>query len=194
VISVRMAISRSGGLQLDLSKMQDIVQMLRYDPTVPANQLRPFLEKYIPRFQHANSKFVCNFRDKVNKFNALSGRSVLTIEDAHALAYANAALEDIGGDSSLDPTYVREIMHRTMLGNGGIWETIAFFETIQEENPEFKYAIKKNNEGQPEAVINASMRLPMRRNSISQSSITGGIKNVFLKKDSLLTIRFSRHQ
>ena len=133
--------------------MQDIVQLIRYDHTVPTNQLRTFLEKYIPRFQHANSRFVQKFCDKVNKYNALPGRLELTMEDAHALADSNAALEDIGGNSSLDPTYVCELMRKMMLGNSRIWETIAFFETIQQDNPEFKYAIMKNKKGQPEAVL-----------------------------------------
>ena len=29
-----------------------------------------------------------------------------------------------------------------IVGNGGIWETIALFETIKKDNPGFKYAIK----------------------------------------------------
>ena len=94
-VSLRMAISHSGGLKLDLSKMQDIISMLRLNPTLPANDLRPFLEKYIPRFQHTSSKFVCNFGDKVNRFNALRGRSELIMKDANILTDNNSACQRV---------------------------------------------------------------------------------------------------
>lgn len=72
VISFRMAISKSGDCNLTYRRCKTlIVQMLRYNPTVPANPLSPFLEKYITQFQHVNSKFMCNFYDKVNKYNEL---------------------------------------------------------------------------------------------------------------------------
>ena len=108
--------------------MQDVVAFIRHDPTIGTNTLRPFLEKYIPNFQDMNAQYVTNFRAKVRRWIAIHGPSTsLSYDDAKIIADPTAAEESIGGDSSLCPAYVQDLMSKLMLKGGDIWDVKKLF-------------------------------------------------------------------
>ena len=63
-VSARFAICKSGNQKFDFKSMQAIVSLLYENPNMTAQQLRPYLTKFLPHYQHVNASYMRNFRSK----------------------------------------------------------------------------------------------------------------------------------
>ena len=59
--------------------------------------------------------------------NSRAKHVFVTYDDAKIIADPTAAEESIGGDSSLCPAYVQDLMSKLMLKGGDIWDVKKLF-------------------------------------------------------------------
>ena len=62
-------------------------------------------------------------------------------------------------DSSISREMVESILGAITAGKGDIWSVLRFFKNYTETCPYFCYQIKYNNEGQPEAILWATLEI-----------------------------------
>ena len=65
-ISYRHAVKRSSGhSKLDLTSMNTAISILKLNPSMPTNMLRPILKDCLPCTTNIDAKYVDNFRRQV---------------------------------------------------------------------------------------------------------------------------------
>ena len=93
IISHRQAIQKSGKLALDLSDLKYVLHSLYHDPTMPANKLRPILEKHLPDWKSLGPQFLCNFRKRCSLH--LYGMEILMTESSLYRRVSNCSREKL---------------------------------------------------------------------------------------------------
>ena len=76
--------------------------------------------------------------------------------------------ETIATDSSINRKHVDSLLLNTM-GKGYLWDVVKSFKGLQEESPLFCFLLKRNDNGQPEAIMWCTAK--MRRDPIRYSSL-----------------------
>ena len=148
----RVALSRSGSANVNLEGMQDVLSMIRVNPTMASNELRPFLARHLPSQVSLDSTYVSNFRQKAVKYLCVHGDKCLTHDEATLLIKHSVTDEAIATDSSIQRERLQELLTNVM-SKGDFWEVVKFFEKIQKTFSHFCYSIKKNSEGSPCAIM-----------------------------------------
>ena len=144
--------------------MQDVLSIVRINPTIKASELRPFIARHVPCHQSLDARYISNFRQKAIRHIALYGNQTVTQDEATQLLRASATEEMIAADSSIQRKQVDELLSNVM-ARGDIWDVIKLFGELKNKCHNFCYAIKKNTQGQPEAIMwcTAEMRRDLIR-------------------------------
>jgi hypothetical protein len=64
----RIAIQKSGYLEVDVGGMKDILSTMQEKPHVPAKALRPMLLRYVSLHQGISTQYMSNFRRRMLLF------------------------------------------------------------------------------------------------------------------------------
>merc|ERR1711884_567168 len=105
-------------MKLNFERMNDIVQMLYNRPSLTAEELRPFLRKYVPGYQNVDASYVRNFRNRVFQWNVTNGQKLLGHREALLIANNSAANEPIVGGSLIDSTHLQHLLSQLMIHGG----------------------------------------------------------------------------
>jgi hypothetical protein len=164
----RIAIQRSGSLEVDVGGMKDILSMMQEKPRVSADVIRPMILRYISVHQGISAQFIANFRRRVLLFLVRNPDfSNLTYEQALLLTSGRQiAAEEM---TDLDDPFIKQnislMLRRIMAEDSGTWEAITFMDDLKVAAPGFDYRIMKDEEGRPIGLMymTAQMRYHARR-------------------------------
>ena len=128
---------------LNLDSMKDVISLLQINPTMPANELRPFIARHVPPHQSLSAQYICHFRKKVIRYISVHGVDKdVTHQDATALLSNTVAEEKIATDSSISRNLVESLLLNVM-SKGDLWDVITFFEELQKKSPLFQFSLKR---------------------------------------------------
>ena len=164
----RIAIQKSGSLEVDVCGMKDILSMMQEKPRVKAEVIRPMILRYISVHQGISAQYIANFRRRVLLFLVRNPDfSNLTYEQALALTSGrHIAAEEM---TDLDDPFIKQnfalMLRRIMAEDSGTWEAITLMDDLKVAAPGFDYRIMKDEEGRPIGLMymTAQMRYHARR-------------------------------
>ena len=135
---------------------------------MPSNELRPFIARHVHPHQSLSAQYLRNFKKKVIKYISVYGvQRDVSHNHATSLLSNSVTEETIGTDSSINRKHVESLLLNAM-GKGDLWDVVKFFEGLQDESPLFCFSLKRNDNGQPEAIMWCTAE--MRRDLIRYSS------------------------
>ena len=161
----RQAIEKSGRKHFELETMQYVMWVLRENPSLSTNNLRPLLQKFLPHYKEVSAKFMQNFRRRVAKYWIVrekpEGIAPLTLEEAEQLISVKpiAADENIDIDDHVTSVNLHEIHRKTMQESSDTWETIRYLSHLRETIPGFVYSVKYDIKGRPMAIMYMTPRM-----------------------------------
>ena len=128
--SYRHALStKSGHVKINLDVMTSAVTMLKENPSLKANQLRPLLKSALPTATVLDCKYINNFRIRVANYHAKHLNStVVTMEDSIKLA-RNCKLSAEEAVSFHDPMVranFNDMFRNIMKEDPSTWTAIQF--------------------------------------------------------------------
>ena len=142
----RCAIQKSGQFQLDVTKMNHVVNEIRRTPMIAPSELQEMLEDFVPSHLLQNPRFISNFRNRVTNYILNNSDSnVITRQQSNALVDSKscAADEIILTDSTAHRLNFKNLLLSTIQGNkGDFWDVRKYMEDIKRNNPGFDYHVK----------------------------------------------------
>ncbi len=164
----RIAIQKSGHLEVDVYGMKDILSLMQEKPRVSAEVLRPMMLRYISVHQGISAKFIGNFRRRVILFLVRNPDfSNLTYDQAVSLTSGrHIAAEEM---TDLDDPFIRQnfsaMLRRIMAEDPATWEALTLMDDLKVSSPGFDYRVKKDVDGRPTGLMymTAQMRYHARR-------------------------------
>jgi hypothetical protein len=167
-IDMRVALQRTGHLEVNIDGMKDILSLLAQKPRVPCQILRPMIESYVPQWKGISAKYVNNFRRRVVLFLMKNPDfRHLTYAQAHALSSKKviAADEMTGLDDPFIKQNFTEMLRKIMSEDSGTWEGLRLMDDLKANAPGFDYRVKKDSTGMPVGIMymTAQMRYHARR-------------------------------
>ena len=106
--------------------------MLRERPTLSCSSLRPFVEKYIPKYQAASSQLIINFRNRVIKWILHNPEDAIpSANEALLLGCSLNASEEISrGDNAFFSHNLTTLLRKVMQEDGSYWNAKRFLEEL----------------------------------------------------------------
>ena len=172
-ISFRHALKKSNGHnKIDLNIMNTAVSILKVNPSMPANMLRPLLKDCLPCHTNIDAKFVDNFRRRVALHHAKNpNQPMLSIEECKALSkHQDLTTSDyVGMNDPLVRTNLNAIYGKIMENDHNVWSALKFLKECKETIPGFDFRILRGKAGNPTALLYMTSR--MRYNLIRFGNI-----------------------
>jgi hypothetical protein len=167
-VDMRIALSRTGHLEVNIEGMKDILSLLSQKPRVACQILRPMIESYLPQWKGVSAQYVNNFRRRVVLFLMKNPDfRHLTYDQASALSSKKliAADEMTGLDDPFIQQNFTEMLRKIMSEDSGMWEGLRLMDDLKKNAPGFDYRIKKDSNGLPVGIMymTAQMRYHARR-------------------------------
>ena len=167
-VDMRIALSRTGHLEVNIEGMKDILSLLSQKPRVACQILRPMIESYLPQWKGVSAQYVNNFRRRVVLFLMKNPDfRHLTYDQAHALSSKKviAADEMTGLDDPFIQQNFTEMLRKIMSEDSGTWEGLRLMDDLKVNAPGFDYRVKKDHNGMPVGIMymTAQMRYHARR-------------------------------
>jgi hypothetical protein len=164
----RIAIQKSGHLEVDVHGMKDILSLMQEKPRVSAEVLRPMMSRYLSVHQGISAQFIGNFRRRVILFLVRNPDfSNLTYDQALSLTSGrHIAAEEM---TDLDDPFIKQnfsaMLRRIMAEDPATWEALTLMDDLKVSAPGFDYRIKKDGDGRPTGLMymTAQMRYHARR-------------------------------
>ena len=171
--SYRHALStKSGHVKVNLGIMTSAVAMLKENPSLPANLLRPLLKSALPTATVLDSKFINNFRIRVANYHAKNVNStIVTMEDSIKLASSCklSAEESVSFHDPMVRANFNDMFRNIMKEDPSTWTAIQFLRKCKSEVPGFDYRLSYGVDGKPTAVMYMTPR--MRYNLVRYGNI-----------------------
>ena len=122
--------SRSGHNKIDLNSMNTAVSVLKTNPSMPAQMLRPLLKNCLPCNTNLDGKFLDNFRRRVALHHAKNpNQTILSMEECEALnSRQDLSQSDfIGMNNPLVKANLNDIYAKIMENDSNVWLVLQFF-------------------------------------------------------------------
>jgi hypothetical protein len=165
----RIAIQKSGHLEVDISGMKDILSLMQEKPRVSAEVIQPMMQRYISVHQGVSAQYIANFRRRVLLFLIRHPNfSNLTYDQAVALTSGRQIVSKEMTDLD-DPFILKHnfsaMLRRIMAEDPATWEALTLMDDLKVSSPGFDYRVKKDQEGRPTGIMymTAQMRYHARR-------------------------------
>jgi hypothetical protein len=124
-VDMRLALSRTGHLEVNIEGMKDVLSLLSQKPRVACQILCPMLECCLPQWKGLSAQCANNFRRRVVLFLMKNPDfRHLTYDQAHALSSKKviAADEMTGLDDPFIQQNFTEMLRKIMSKDSGMWE------------------------------------------------------------------------
>lgn len=156
-ISHRAAVQTSGKAQPNISKLANIVAILRARPKTRTSLLRPLILDALPKYQDADAKFIDNFRRRVVLFNAKHGQRELCHDDIKQLVPGaasgiSAAEEVTAYDDPFFKKNLTDMLREVMQNDSSTWQALQFLENAKKASPGFDFEVCREESGKPIAL------------------------------------------
>ena len=172
-ISYKHALKKtSGHSKIDLNHMNTAVSVLKMNPSMPAQMLRPLLKDSLPCNTNIDAKFVDNFRRRVAIYHAKNpNHTMLTMEQCKELSVRNNLTESdyVGMNDPLVRRNLNDMYGKIMENDNKVWSALQFLIKCKETIHGFDYRILRGKAGNPTAILYMTSR--MRYNLIRYGNI-----------------------
>ena len=162
----------SGHKKIDLNQMNTAVTILKMNPSMPAQMLRPLLKASLPSHTNLTAKFVDNFRKRVAIHHAkYPNQELLSLAECQALSKeSNLSGSDyIGMNDPLVRTNLNTMYGKVMQTDNKVWSALLFLRKCKESISGFDFRILRSSAGNPTAILYMTSR--MRYNLIRYGNI-----------------------
>ena len=172
-ISYRHAMKTSNGHnKIDLNNMNTAVSVLKLNPSMPAQMLRPLLKDCLPCHTNIDAKFVDNFRRRVAIHHAkYPNQAFVSLEECKALSrHQDLTQSDyLGMNDPMVRTNLNTMYGKIMENDSKVWSALQFLTKCKETINGFDYRILRGKAGNPTAILYMTSR--MRYNLIRYGNI-----------------------
>ena len=172
-LSYRHALRKSTGHnKIDLKNMNTAVSVLKMNPSMPTQMLRPLLKDSLPSHTNIDGKFVDNFRRRVAIYHAKNpNHEILTMEECKALSQHKDLTQGdfIGMNDPLVRANLNNMYGKIMENDNKVWSALQFLIECKKTINGFDYRILRGTAGNPTALLYMTSR--MRYNLIRYGNI-----------------------
>ena len=164
--------SSSGHNKIDLNSMNTAVSILKMNPSMPAQMLRPLLKDCLPCNTNIDAKHIDNFRRRVALNHArYPNQLMVSMDECQALAKDKKLDESdfIGMNDPLVRSNLNDMYSRIMQSDSNVWSALQFLSTCKRTIPGFDYRVSRGNTGNPTALLYMTSR--MRYNLLRYGNI-----------------------
>ena len=172
-ISYRYAVKRSSGhSKLDLTLMNTAISLLKFNPSMPTNMLRPILKDCLPCTTNIDGKYVDNFRRRV-AFHHIknANQGIVSMDQCKVLSRSQdlSKYDFIGMNDPLIRANLNDMYAKVMENDSHVWSALQYLENCKETIPGFDYRVLRSRKGNPTALLYMTSR--MRYNLIRYGNI-----------------------
>ena len=172
-ISYRHALSKSTGhTKINLTSMNTAVSVLKMNPSMPAQMLRPLLKNCLPCNVNLDAKFIDNYRRRVAIHHAKNpNQPMITMEQCHALSNPKPLdrTDLIGMNDPLIRSNLNAMYGRIMQNDSNVWSALQFLSSCKKTIYGFDYRVLRSTTGNPTALLYMTSR--MRYNLLRYGNI-----------------------